>query len=80
MDSLLQTLFGPLPKKYCLYFYILAIIGFISFAVILLGTVVSGVSKRLGLMHYMSGLSIALVYGLFYFQSRLLHTMCVGSA
>jgi membrane-bound acyltransferase YfiQ involved in biofilm formation len=80
MDSAMQTLFGPLPEKYCVYFYILAIIGFISFAVVILGTIVSGVSKRLGLMHYISGLSIALVYGLFYFQSRLLHTMCVGSA
>jgi hypothetical protein len=80
MDSALQTLFGPLPKKYCVYFYILSIIGFVLFAVVILGTLVSGVSKRLGLMHYISGLSIALVYGLFYFQSRLLHTMCVGSA
>jgi len=75
----MQTLFGPLPEKYCLYFYILSIIGFISFAVVILGTIVSGVSKRLGLMHYISGMSVALVYGLFYFQSRLLHTMCVGS-
>jgi hypothetical protein len=80
MDSAMQTLFGPLPKKYCLYFYILAIIGFISFAVVILGTIVSGLSKRLGLMHYISGLSVALVYGLFYFQSRLLHSMCAGSA
>ena len=80
MDSVLQTLFGPLPKKYCVYFYILAIIGFISFVVVILGTIVTGVTKRLGIMHYISGLSIALVYGLFYFQSRLLHTMCVGTA
>jgi hypothetical protein len=80
MDNVMQSLFGPLPKKYCVYFYILAIIGFISFAVVILGTIVSGVSKRLGLMHYISGLSIALVYGLFYFQSRLLHSMCVGNA
>ena len=80
MDSAMQTLFGPLPEKYCVYFYILAIIGFISFVVVILGTLVSGISQRLDMMHYISGLAIALVYGLFYFQSRLLHTMCVGTA
>jgi hypothetical protein len=79
MDNALQTLFGPLSKKYCLYFYLLSIIGFVLFAVIILGTLVSGLSNRLGLMHYVAGASVASVYGLFYFQSRLLHGMCMSS-
>jgi small basic protein len=79
MDNMLDTLFGPLDKKFCDYFYILSILGFVLLAISLVSSVMVGLSKRRGLDFYMQMFSVAVGYGLFYFQNRLLHSMCVGS-
>lgn len=79
MNNMLDSVFGPLDKKYCDYFYILSILGFILLAVFLVSSVLVGLSKRKGLDFYMQALSVSIGYGLFYFQNRLLHSMCVGS-
>lgn len=79
MNNMLDSLFGPLDKKYCDYFYILSILGFILLAIFLVSSVLVGLSKRKGLDFYMQALSISIGYGLFYFQNRLLHSMCLGS-
>uniref|UniRef100_A0A6C0DN89 Uncharacterized protein n=1 Tax=viral metagenome TaxID=1070528 RepID=A0A6C0DN89_9ZZZZ len=74
-----DTLFGPLSKQYCVYFYFLSIFGFILLAVFLISSIVVGLSKRKGLDYYMQVVGIALGYAIFYFQNRLLHSMCVGT-
>jgi hypothetical protein len=79
MNNMLDSLFGPLDKKYCDYFYILSILGFILLAIFLVSSVLVGLSKRKGLDFYMQALSVSIGYGLFYFQNRLLHSMCLGS-
>ncbi len=78
MDNMLDTLFGPLDKKYCNYFYILSVLGFILMAIGLISLVVIGMSKNRGLEFYMQTFTVAM-YGVFYFQNRLLHSMCTGS-
>jgi len=75
----LDTLFGPLSKQYCVYFYFLSIFGFILLAVFIVSSIVVGLSKRKGLDYYMQVVGIALGYAIFYFQNRLLHSMCVGT-
>jgi small basic protein len=79
MDDMMNTLFGPLDRKYCDYFYILSIIGFVLLAVLLLSSLLVGISKRKGMDFYMQTISIALGYAIFYFQNRLLHSMCAGT-
>jgi hypothetical protein len=75
----MQNLFGPLSKQYCLYFYILSLICFAYFILIIVMTLFIGITKRKGIDFYLAMLSGALAYGIFYFQNRLLHSMCVGS-
>ena len=74
MDVL--NVFSPLSKDYCLYFYILSIIGFVGFV---LSLVVFGwfaiVSKK-GWEYLFKGLFICGTYFILYFQSRLFYTMC----
>jgi hypothetical protein len=80
MSSLQQQLFGPLGKEYCLYFHILSVIGFVFLVMVILYTFIVGISKKKNLEFYVTGVIGSLGYAIFYFQNRLLHSMCVGSA
>ena len=79
-NNLMDTLFGPLGRDYCLYFYYLSIIGIILLTMLVASTLMVGITKRKGLDFYMQMISIAIGYFIFYFQNRLLHSMCVGMA
>ena len=79
MDNLLESFFCPLNKDYCLYFYILSVVGFILLTMMLATTLMVGITKRKGIDFYLQMFSIALGYGIFYFQNRLLYSMCVGN-
>ena len=81
MDNLAETLFGPLSKEYCVYFYYLSIIGLLLLVLLVLSTLIVGITQRKKIGFYMQMFSVALVYAIFnYFQNRLLHSMCVGMA
>lgn len=80
MDSIQQTFFSPLGKQYCLYFYILSVIGLVFVAVVLFSAIVIGISKRKGLDFYFAAIIGSLGYAIFYFQNRLLYSMCIASA
>ena len=77
MESLMDTLFGPLPEYYCLYFYIISIIGAV-FALIALLNIVGLLFSKDGKRWQMIGAfsMIFLVYFVLYFKARLLNTMC----
>ena len=77
-SSTMQNLFGPLSKQYCLYFYILSVLSFV-FLIFVLITLVIGIAKRKGAEFYTIMIFGAGSYAMYYFQNRLLHSMCVGS-
>jgi hypothetical protein len=74
----MQNLFGPLSKQYCLYFYILSVLSFVFLIVILISLVI-GIARRKGLEFYTIMILGAGSYTMYYFQNRLLHSMCAGS-
>ena len=80
-SSTLDYLYGPLSQKYCMYFYALSVIGFLLLMSVVIFTVYSGLTagKKLSYGFFMSMLMTAFVYGIFYFQNRLLYTMCAGT-
>ena len=78
-DAVLNTLFGPLSKDYCLYFYFLSVIGFVFIAIFLISSLLIGFSKKHGVEYYLQVFSVALGYGIFYFQNRLLNSMCYSA-
>ena len=81
MEGLLNTLFGPLPEEYCLYFYFISIFGgifaLIAFIHIVVLLLFSKDSKKWQLISAFS--MIFFMYFILYFKSRLLNTMCKSS-
>ena len=71
-----SSLFGPIRKEYCLYFYILSVIYLVSFALALGGAVYLGVVKSKGFEYYITIIAASLLYFLAYLQNRLLYNMC----
>ena len=79
MSSIEQTLFGPLGKGYCLYFYIIEIFAFILFVVVIFAYLVKAFKMKMtGWDHFSSILDIARV-GIQYLVVRLLYSMCSGA-
>jgi len=79
MNDVSQQLFGPLGKQYCLYFQVLSVIGFVFFVMVIVYAFIVGVSKRKGIEFYLAALVGSLGYAIFYFQNRLLHSICISS-
>ena len=77
MASISDNLFGPLSADYCLWFYFLSILGFIWLVFYAISAIYLGVIKRKGGDYWMTALAISFGYFIFYFQNRLLHTMCI---
>jgi hypothetical protein len=77
-SSTLEYLYGPLSQEYCLYFYALSVIGFLGLLTVVIYVVYTVLtsSKKLPIGFFMSMLMSVLFYGVFYFQNRLLHSMC----
>jgi len=80
-SGIMNNVFGSLSKKYCLYFYILAVIGFIIFLIFFfyLFYLLLSVGKKVDSGMYVMTISACISYLLFYFTYRLLYSMCAGS-
>lgn len=72
-----KDLFSPLSREYCLWFYYLSIIGFAFLVITLVSAIIVGFRKKKGGEYFMTMLMVALTYFIFYFQNRLLYSMCV---
>ena len=78
-DSLENYLFGPLDKKYCVYFYAITIASFAFFLIVsflFLSLFVRG-KKKLTFYTVLVVLAIVMEAFFHYFQNRLLYTICV---
>lgn len=71
-----NDVFGPIGREYCLYFYIFSIVGMVLFAMILVGIVFTGLSKKLGIEFYLISFLYSLNFFFMYLQNRLLFNMC----
>ena len=76
MSDTVEYLFGPLGAEYCIYFYALSILGFVYLVMFLIPSLYFGLTKKTSFMYWLNVITIALGYFIFYFQNRLLHTMC----
>jgi hypothetical protein len=78
--DLVSLLFAPFEKQvYCNYFLILEILVFIFIFIIFFSVLYLGITYKEGIRFYFDRMLILLVYVVFYFQSRLLYSMCVHS-
>ena len=80
--SLENYLYGPLSKQYCIVFYLLSVIGLLTFVLVLVaaGINILDGTKKLSMTEILI-IAYSLFFPfLFYIQNRLLHSMCVSSA
>jgi len=78
-NDLMNQLFGPMDKFYCLWFLYLSIFGFVLFTVAVLTFLVLAITKKRSGQFYFQMFMVAMGYFVFYFQNRLLHSMCVNT-
>jgi hypothetical protein len=79
-DSLMDSLYGPLNANYCIYFYILSVIGFVLLIIAMLSSLFIGITKQKDGTFYGEMFMVCMTYGLLYFHNRLLFSMCNGSS
>jgi hypothetical protein len=79
-DATMNALFGPLSRKYCVWFYWLSVIGFVFLVYLVISGLWVGLTMKVNKVFFYQLFASALMYLIFYFQNRLLYTMCSGSA
>lgn len=82
MPGIMDTIYGPIAKEYCIYFYVLSIIGFVFLCLLLLTMLFSlffGKKNKYYSQLIMFAVTYAIVYFHMYFQNRLLYNMCASS-
>jgi|LauGreSBDMM110SN_4_FD.fasta_scaffold334962_1 hypothetical protein len=70
------SLFGNISSQYCLYFYLLSVIGIVFFIVTIVGVLYIGISRKKGLDFFGPAFVQSLAYFFIYLQNRLLYNMC----
>ena len=81
MSTFMNNYFGPLCKKYCIYFYYLSIFFFIIYVISLI-SFISFIVKhynKVNLAYIINFVMILINTLLGYFVNRLLHSMCMNS-
>lgn len=76
---LFDSITGSLSKDYCLYFYILTILSFISLLISLFTLVVGLFRKKLSVEVFFGMLSAPFAIFLVYLSNRLLYNMCTST-
>ena len=72
----LNSFFGPLNRKYCDWFFYLSVIAFVFMILTLATGLYACVSKKFKMEYCVAVVWSVLMYAAFYFQNRLLYTMC----
>ena len=79
MQDLQSTLFSPIGKEYCFYFYSLMVISLFFLVVNILGLVWVATTIKSKRKHlFRETMSVVIPGFIIYFQNRLLYSMCVN--
>ena len=79
MNHNISTIFSPLDKDFCMYFYYLSVFGFALLIFTLLSAILVTILKKKSFDFVLQMILLSLGYFIFYFQNRLLYSMCVKS-
>ena len=80
MTDIMELLYGPLSKNWCIYFYFFSIFYFISFffSAILFVRYVIGKNVNYNIAGSMFSYCVVAIFA--YIQMRILHGMCIHSS
>ena len=78
MDSF-NSLFAPLGKEYCMYFYYMSVIGLLSFIFGIISMLYLLIKKKFDTYSAINSVTLLVSTLLSYFLNRLMYTMCIAS-
>jgi len=79
MQEILQYAFGPLEENYyCTFFLVLTIFGFVFMCGATI-TLIYSVIQRTNSVIFWNNVLIVIFYAVFYLQSRIMYSLCLGS-
>jgi len=79
MEQFVDKIFGPLKTKdFCTFFLVMTIFGFV-FVVASFMMFIYDFAKNMSAISFWKHLTVLGFYVVFYLQSRILYSMCVGS-
>lgn len=75
-----NSLFDPFQNHdLCLWFYFLSVSGFVLLIFAVISGIVVGLTTKQSGTFFVSTFFMAATYTIFYFQNRLLYSMCINS-
>ena len=77
--NMMDMLFGPLTREFCLYYYGFSVFFYVLFVLVTLFSLYSLFTKKFSFSFLLSLFMGCFTYFLAYFVSRLSYSMCVGS-
>lgn len=75
-DDLVNQLFGPISKSYCIWFFYLSVFEFILFIVAVISLLFLALTKKRSGNFFFQMSMVCVTHFIFYFQNRLLYSMC----
>lgn len=78
MNEVMDYLFSPLGKEWCMYFYFLSVLAYVSFVVAVVFVIFSLVKKG-RTMTFLTGFTVIFHPFLLYFVNRMFYSICVNS-
>jgi hypothetical protein len=79
INNINTTLFGPLGKQYCFYFYLISVFLFVVLVIYVFSGIFIGITQKKGGQYYLGMIVISTIYAMGYLQNRLLFQMCSHS-
>jgi hypothetical protein len=77
MNEMMDYLFGPIGKEYCMYFYFLSIFAYILFIMALVSVMMMAMKGKVKNM--LNAFLVVFQPFLLYFVNRMFYSMCVNS-
>ena len=76
----MNTLFSPLGKEWCLYYFFILVFVFIVSLIAVFSSLMEVINlKKKTFSSIIVALLPIVTYAILYFQSRLIYSMCLGS-
>jgi hypothetical protein len=79
MSGIIENLFSPLGKEYCIWFYFLSVFAILALIIFSVYVVYKGITTKKDLWYYLGALPLAFMYLFSYLQNRILYSMCSGT-
>tara|TARA_Y100000992_G_scaffold284406_1_gene234514 strand:+ start:40 stop:279 length:240 start_codon:yes stop_codon:yes gene_type:complete len=77
MNEVMDYLFGPIGKEYCMYFYFLSVFAYILFIMALVSVMMMAMKGKVKNM--LNAFIVVFQPFLLYFVNRMFYSMCVNS-